>query len=71
VIHLVECTQINSKKRGLPHAYILIWLIEKITINQIDQIISAEVPDVDDKLNLFKIVTKNMIYGPCGLFNNN
>jgi len=38
---------IEWQKRGLPHAHILIWLIEKITPHQIDQIISAEIPDVD------------------------
>src|ERR1043165_9341430 len=37
---------IEWQNRGLPHAHILIWLIEKVTPDQIHQIISAEIPDV-------------------------
>ena len=31
--------------RGLPQAHILIWLHDKITSNEIDDVISAEIPD--------------------------
>ncbi|XP_017494025.1 PREDICTED: uncharacterized protein LOC108382138 [Rhagoletis zephyria] len=62
---------IEWQKKGLPHAHILVWLINKITSDQIDQIISAEIPDKDIDLDLFDVVTKNMIHGPCGAFNNN
>ena len=57
---------IEWQKRGLPHTHILIWLADKIKSNQIDQVISAELPDpVVDKA-LFDIVTNNLIHGPCG-----
>lgn len=60
---------IEWQKRGLPHAHILIWLKEKIHLDQIDDVISAEIPNqVDDPL-LFDIVTKNMVHGPCGALN--
>ncbi|CAH0555040.1 unnamed protein product [Brassicogethes aeneus] len=45
--------------------------VEKITPDQIDQVISAEIPDVNTDPDLFQIVTKNMIHGPCGLLNYN
>jgi hypothetical protein len=38
---------IEWQKRGLPHAHILIWLIDKITPDKIDEVISAEIPNVD------------------------
>ena len=60
---------IEWQKRGLPHAHILIWLVEKIVPTQIDDIITAELPDPEEDPELFQIVKKNMIHGPCGLHN--
>ncbi|XP_063922978.1 uncharacterized protein LOC135137287 [Zophobas morio] len=57
---------LTARKRGLPHAHILIWLLEKIVPTQIDDIITAELPNVEEDPELFEIVTKNMIHGPCG-----
>jgi hypothetical protein len=34
-------------------------------------VISAEIPDNDEDPLLHKIVTKNMIHGPCGILNPN
>ena len=61
---------IEWQKRGLPHAHILIWLIDKITPDKIDEVISAELPDIDSDQGLLEVVTKNMIHGPCGAINN-
>jgi hypothetical protein len=69
---VVGCTySVEWQKRGLPHAHIVVWLVDKIRPDEIDSIISAEIPDetVDPKLHV--IVTKNMIHGPCEVFNNN
>ncbi|XP_065370863.1 uncharacterized protein LOC135963006 [Calliphora vicina] len=60
---------VEWQKRGLPHAHILIWLVEKITPNLIDNIISAEIPDPNIDPDLHEIVIKNMIHGPCGIIN--
>jgi len=38
---------IEWQKRGLLHAHILIWLVRKITPDQIDSIISAEIPEIE------------------------
>ena len=38
---------VEWQKRGLPHAHILIWLVEKIRPNEVDdEVISAEIPNV-------------------------
>lgn len=60
---------IEWQKRGLPHAHILIWCVNKIQPNQIDNIICAEIPDSIIDPELFEIVTKNMVHGPCGALN--
>ncbi|XP_028966748.1 uncharacterized protein LOC114828104, partial [Galendromus occidentalis] len=60
---------IEWQKRGLPHAHILIWLISEITPDKIDQVISAEIPDKHTDPELFEVVIKNMVHGPCGVFN--
>ncbi|KAL4091329.1 hypothetical protein QTP88_026032 [Uroleucon formosanum] len=62
---------VKHYKRGLPHAHILIWLIEKIRPNEIDAVISAEIPNVQVDPGLHEVVIKNMIHGPCGTLNQN
>lgn len=60
---------VEWQKRGLPHAHILIWLVEKIRPNEIDDVICAEIPDSETDPELYEIVIKHMIHGPCGNFN--
>ena len=36
---------VEWQKRGLPHAHILIWLVDKVRPEEIEKIISAEIPD--------------------------
>ena len=62
---------IKWQKRGLPHAHNLIWLIEKIRPNTIDKCISGEFPNPDENPELYSIVGKQMIHGPCEPFNRN
>jgi hypothetical protein len=38
---------------------------------QFDDVISAELPDPTQDPELFAVVTKNMIHGPCGHLNPN
>ncbi|XP_076049277.1 uncharacterized protein LOC143029952 [Oratosquilla oratoria] len=65
-IHVIE-----FQKRGLPHCHMLIMLREKDKIRtkeQIDNIVSAELPSEHDP-ELRELVKKLMIHGPCGTFN--
>ncbi|GJV47092.1 RNA-directed DNA polymerase, eukaryota [Tanacetum coccineum] len=53
----------------LPHAHILLWLEEECkckTLNQIDDIISAELPSSTTDLEGYKVVTEFMLQGQCG-----
>ena len=63
-IHVIE-----FQKRGLPHAHILAVLRDEDapkTAEDVDLIISAEIPDEKKFPRLYKIVTESMVHGPCG-----
>ncbi|XP_061385228.1 uncharacterized protein LOC133320601 [Danaus plexippus] len=65
VFHVLD----RVAKRGLPHVHLLLWLTEKLRPNQIDEVISAEIPNPESDRKLYDTVTKNMIHGPCGALN--
>jgi len=61
---------IEFQKRGLPHAHILICLKEedKIkTVNDVDLLVSAEIPDKNLYKEAYETVTTCMMHGPCGI----
>ncbi|KAL7096978.1 hypothetical protein ACP275_10G114000 [Erythranthe tilingii] len=61
------CT-IEFQKRGLPHAHILFWLHsddKPKTLEEIDNIICAEIPDEETDRKIYQLVEKYMIHGPC------
>lgn len=65
---------IEFQKRGLPHAHILLILDEasKIRIaDDIDRVVSAEIPNVVTCPLAFETVSKSMVHGPCGAHNPN
>ncbi|KAF7827231.1 uncharacterized protein G2W53_018395 [Senna tora] len=65
---------IEFQKRGLPHAHILLFLApgnKYPTPEDIDKIICAEIPDKATNPELYAIVQKFMIHGPCGAANYN
>lgn len=62
---------IEWQKRGLPHSHNLIWLQNKIRPSQIDDIIKAEFPNPEEDPDLYNIIVKNMVHGPCGDLNRN
>lgn len=62
------CWVIEFQKRGLPHMHMLIWLddADKIrTVEQIDELISAEIPDPVTNPTLYELVLRHNIHGPC------
>nr|GEU65446.1 putative PIF1 DNA helicase/replication protein A1-like protein [Tanacetum cinerariifolium] len=60
---------IEFQKRGLPHCHVLIFLHKDDKISstdEIDHVISAELPsEVDDPIG-FQAVRTHMMHGPCG-----
>ncbi|XP_069968873.1 uncharacterized protein [Bactrocera oleae] len=60
---------VEWQQRGLTHAHILIWLLNKLHSNEVDDIISAEIPDPVTDPHLHDIVMTQMVHGPCGALN--
>ncbi|GFQ69805.1 helitron_like_N domain-containing protein [Trichonephila clavata] len=65
---LMEMTR-KEKIHGFEKKELL--MMENITPNRIDDIISAKIPDIEIDKDLHDIVSKNMIHDPCGSLNNN
>ncbi|GJS94912.1 helicase [Tanacetum coccineum] len=56
------------QNRGLPHAHILLWLEERFkctTPDEINDIISAELPYLAKDLDGYKVVFEYMLHEPC------
>ncbi|KAI9121592.1 hypothetical protein K1719_008625 [Acacia pycnantha] len=67
-----EVYTIEFQKRVLPHAHILIWLAERDKIKEpedVDKIISAEIPNPDSDPQMYELVQKFMMHSPCGPLN--
>jgi hypothetical protein len=64
---------VEFQKRGLPHAHIMVILhpadIPR-TVEAVDTLISAEIPCEKEEPDLYHIVTRNMLHGPCGIKSN-
>jgi hypothetical protein len=50
------------QKRGLPHGHILIWLVEKIRPNEVDEVISAEITNEQVDPGLHEVVIKYIFF---------
>ncbi|XP_021980536.1 uncharacterized protein LOC110876681 [Helianthus annuus] len=61
---------IEFQKRGLPHCHMLLWVTPECkiqTAEDVDNFISAEIPNPTTDPVLYRIVTESMMHGPCGL----
>ena len=60
---------IEFQKRGLPHAHFLIILktsAKLIAPESFNEIFYAEIPNITKNENLYLVVIRHMIHGPCG-----
>jgi len=60
---------VEWQKRGLQHAHILIVLASRdkiLTIEDIDSLVSAEIPNKDIHPKAYETVSSCMVHGPCG-----
>ncbi|XP_057808736.1 uncharacterized protein LOC131023211 [Salvia miltiorrhiza] len=65
---------IEFQKRGLPHAHILLFFWNEDrnpSPDNINEIISAEIPDMDLDPKYYTAVHDFMLHGPCGVANKN
>jgi hypothetical protein len=63
---------VEFQKRGLPHAHFLLIMTGKYKYtcpDQYDRIIFAELPNKHKYPELYKLVVKHMMHGPCGALN--
>ena len=63
---------IEFQKRGLPHAHLLIFLHPSSKYpnpEDIDKVISAEIPCSKQNPQLYNCVKDHMLHGPCGMSN--
>ena len=63
---------LEFQKRGLPHCHILVVLTQLSKLrdsHDIDNIISAEIPNEVNDPQLYEIIKQCMIHGPCGIHN--
>ena len=60
---------VEFQKRGLPHIHLLIFLQQQDKIRNpedVDDIVSAQIPDHVAHPFLYESVTRHMVHGPCG-----
>jgi hypothetical protein len=65
---------IEFQKGGLLHMHLIIFLDHDSKLRMpedIDSLISAELPDPDTQPELYHLVVKHMVHGPCGVLNPN
>ncbi|KAI9118266.1 hypothetical protein K1719_010598 [Acacia pycnantha] len=65
---------VEFQKRRLPHAHIILWLFEANKLTSpfdVDQLISAKIPDKLIDPELYELVGSYIVHGPCGRSSRN
>ncbi|GJX80407.1 DNA helicase [Tanacetum coccineum] len=66
-VHVAVLYTIEFQKRGLPHCHTLLWVKDKIQhAREVDQYISAELPNPKTYPEGYRVVSEMMVHGPCG-----
>ena len=63
---------VEFQKRGLPHCHMLLHFQDEFKLrnaDDIDALISAQIPDEEKEPDLYDIIKSSMIHGPCGHLN--
>ncbi|XP_071694969.1 uncharacterized protein [Rutidosis leptorrhynchoides] len=63
---------IEFQKRGLPHCHTLVWVHSSVSAairDNLDDYISAELPDLRIDFPGYAVISATMMHGPCGLAN--
>ena len=53
---------IEFQKRGLPHVHLVLWLRRRPTLDEVDEIVCAEIPNVSTHPELHALVSQCMIH---------
>ena len=72
--HIGHVDVIEFQMRGLPHMHLIMSLHSDDKLRypcDIDKIIMAQIPDRAVHPELYDIVVRNMVHGPCGHYNPN
>jgi len=70
ICNSIDVCAIKFQKRGLPHTHILVWLASEFkcrTADDVDSIVSVEIPGKNIDPLCHEIVSKFMINGLCGV----
>jgi hypothetical protein len=65
---------IEFQKRSLPHMHLIIFYYHDSklkTLEDINSLLSVELPDPNTESELYHLVVKYMVHGPCGILNPN
>ncbi|XP_074356007.1 uncharacterized protein LOC141695678 [Apium graveolens] len=70
LLDLIKKKNYFGSMRGLPHVHMLIWLSPESrpnSIEKVDQLVSAEIPDKNSDPIAYEAVKNYMMHKPCGL----